>query len=70
MLQFEIRTESFMYTVGYYEVPNLVTPKTDILQIDQFIYYKLDKFNLFGGLIVIIDCPQAAINGEKCRERS
>lgn len=43
MLQFEIRTESFMYTVGYYEVPNLVTPKTDILQIDQFIYYKLDK---------------------------
>lgn len=39
-LKIRIQTESFMYTVGYYEVPNLVTPKTDILQIDQFIHYK------------------------------
>lgn len=35
-----------MFNLGYYEVPNLVTPKTDILQIDQFIYYKLDEFRL------------------------
>ena len=36
----KVNTESFMYTIGYYEVPNLVTAKTDILQIDQFIHYK------------------------------
>jgi amiloride-sensitive sodium channel len=39
-LRIKILTESFMYTMGNYEVPNLVTPKTDILQIDQFINYK------------------------------
>lgn len=39
-LEIKVSTESFMYTIGYYEVPNLVTPKTDILQIDQFIHYK------------------------------
>jgi acid-sensing ion channel, other len=39
-LRLKIQTESFMYTIGYYEVPNLVTPKTDILQIDQFIHYE------------------------------
>lgn len=39
-LKIKVQTESFMYTIGYYEVPNLVTPKTDILQIDQFIHYK------------------------------
>lgn len=40
LLKIKVLTESFMYTIGYYEVPNLVTPKTDILQIDQFIHYK------------------------------
>ncbi|KAG5666860.1 hypothetical protein PVAND_014868 [Polypedilum vanderplanki] len=39
-LKIRVLTESFMYTIGVYEVPNLVTPKTDILQIDQFIHYK------------------------------
>ena len=39
-LKIRVLTESFMYTIGYYEVPNLVTPKTDILQIDQFIHYQ------------------------------
>jgi amiloride-sensitive sodium channel len=40
LLKIKIHTESFLYTIGYYEVPNLVTPKTDILQIDQFIHYR------------------------------
>lgn len=38
-LRIKVMTECFLYTMGYYEVPNLVTPKTDILQIDQFIHY-------------------------------
>lgn len=39
LLRIKVLTECFLYTMGYYEVPNLVTPKTDILQIDQFIHY-------------------------------
>lgn len=39
-LMMHILTESYMYTIGSDEVPNLVSPKTDILQIDQFIHYK------------------------------
>lgn len=39
MLRIKVLTECFLYTMGFYEVPNLVTPKTDILQIDQFIHY-------------------------------
>jgi acid-sensing ion channel, other len=38
-LQIKVLSECFLYTMGYYEVPNLITPKTDILQIDQFIRY-------------------------------
>ena len=39
-LRFKVSTESYLYTIGSDEVPNLVSPKTDILQIDQFISYK------------------------------
>lgn len=39
-LKFKVSTEAYMYTVGTDEVPNLVSSKTDILQIDQFISYK------------------------------
>lgn len=39
-LKMNILTEAFIYTLGPDDVPNLVTPKSDILQIDQFISYK------------------------------
>lgn len=45
VLRVKVLTESFMYMIGMYEVPNLVTPKTDILQVDQFINYKWEKFH-------------------------
>lgn len=38
-LKLTIITEAFVYTIGQDEVPNLVTPKSDILQVDQFIHY-------------------------------
>jgi acid-sensing ion channel, other len=39
-LKLELMTESFVYTLGVEDVPNLVTPKTDILQVDHYISYK------------------------------
>lgn len=43
VLKIKVQTESYMYTMGIYEVPNLVTPKMEILQVDQFVHYKWEN---------------------------
>ncbi|XP_070495297.1 sodium channel protein Nach [Chironomus tepperi] len=65
VLKIKILTESFLYTIGTYEVPNLVTPKTDILQIDQFINYKrhLSVKNVEND----IEARDVSIEQRKCR---
>lgn len=39
-LYIETLTEAFVYILGEDDVPNLITPKSDSLQIDNFISYK------------------------------
>lgn len=39
-MKLDIFSEAFVYTLGEEDVPNLVTPKSDVLQIDHFLYYK------------------------------
>lgn len=38
-LYMEIKTESNIYTIGEEEVPNLVTPKAEILAVGPYISY-------------------------------
>lgn len=38
-LYLELKTESNIYTIGEEEVPNLVTPKTEILAVGPYISY-------------------------------
>lgn len=38
-LYMEIKTESNIYTIGEEEVPNLVTPKSEVLAIGPYISY-------------------------------
>lgn len=38
-LYLEIKTESNIYTIGEEEVPNLVTPKSEVLAIGPHISY-------------------------------
>uniref|UniRef100_A0A182IXY7 Uncharacterized protein n=1 Tax=Anopheles atroparvus TaxID=41427 RepID=A0A182IXY7_ANOAO len=39
-LSITVLTEAYVYTIGEEEVPNLITPKSDVLLVDHYIAYK------------------------------
>ncbi|XP_055592167.1 sodium channel protein Nach isoform X2 [Uranotaenia lowii] len=39
-LKVQVLTESYIYTLGEEDVPNLITPKSDVLLVDYYIAYK------------------------------
>uniref|UniRef100_A0A336MNG8 CSON004271 protein n=1 Tax=Culicoides sonorensis TaxID=179676 RepID=A0A336MNG8_CULSO len=66
-LKIDVFSEAFVYTFGAEDVPNLVTPKSDVLQIDHFLYYK--RKILIKNIENDPDTREVSISQRNCRFR-
>lgn len=64
-LKLDIFSEAFVYTFGEEDVPNLVTPKSDVLQIDHFLHYKRNI--LIKNIENDLDTREVSIRQRNCR---
>ncbi|XP_317530.4 sodium channel protein Nach [Anopheles gambiae] len=64
-LTITVLTEAYVYTIGEEEVPNLITPKSDVLLVDHYIAYK--RHISIKDIENDPEAKQVSVSQRKCR---